>query len=141
GALTTRDTYTLLTLFTWTLFPPLTSMIAGALCAMIGIRLLRAGGAATTQVISPQDLPILGPAVSKGDEAAITQFIRLSSLSGVTGTFQKVGLTGLPLATIVLTVFLAIIGLWSPPFFDMAKLTLGAFLGSYVQRQSETRTM
>jgi hypothetical protein len=64
--------------------------------------------------------------ISTGNEQAITQFIRLSSLSGMTGTFTKIGLTGLPLATIFLTILLGIMGLANPQFFDLAKLTLGA---------------
>jgi hypothetical protein len=59
--------------------------------------------------------------------------------SGATGTFTKIGLTGLPLATILLTIFLGVAGLVNAQFFDLAKLTLGAFLGSFVQRQSENR--
>ena len=55
----------------------------------------------------------------------------------MTGTFTKVGLTGLPLATIILTIMLAILGIFNPQFFDLAQLTLGAFLGSYVQKRSE----
>jgi hypothetical protein len=117
---------------------PVLSLAAAMICTVVGIKLLRAVGIATTQVISPQDYPILAPAIAAGNEQAISQFIRLSSLSGVTGTFTKIGLTGLPLATISLTIFLSIAGLANNQFFDLAKLTLGAFLGSFVQRQSET---
>jgi hypothetical protein len=121
-------------------FAPAMCIFAATICTVVGIRLLRAVGIATTQVISPQDFPILAPAIAAGNEESIMQFIRLSSLTGVTGTFTKIGLTGLPLATIVLTILLAIGGLVSSQFFDLAKLTLGAFLGSFVQRQSETLT-
>jgi spore maturation protein SpmB len=117
--------------------PPAFCIVAAIICTIVGIRLLRSSGAVTTQVISPQDYQILGPAIAGGNEQAITQFIRLSSLSGMTGTFTKIGLTGLPLATIFLTILLAIMGLANPQFFDLAKLTLGAFLGSFVQRQSD----
>lgn len=113
---------------------PLVSLTAGLVCTLVGTRLLTSSGAVTTQVIAPQDLPILGPAIAAGNEEAITQFIRLSSLSGLTGTFTKVGLTGLPLATIALTILLSLLGLFNSQFFDLAKLTLGAFLGSFVQR-------
>jgi hypothetical protein len=116
---------------------PALCMIAAIICTIVGIRLLRSSGAVATQVISPQDYPVLGPAIAGGNEQAITQFIRLSSLSGMTGTFTKIGLTGLPLATIFLTILLAIMGLANSQFFDLAKLTLGAFLGSFVQRQSD----
>jgi hypothetical protein len=118
-------------------FAPGVCLLAAVICSIVGIRLLRSTGAVTTQVISAQDYPILGPAISAGNNEAVTQFIRLSSLSGLTGTFTKIGLSGLPLATIFLTIFLAIMGIVNAQFFDLAKLTLGAFLGSFVQRQAE----
>ncbi|MES2196723.1 MAG: hypothetical protein V4517_20050 [Pseudomonadota bacterium] len=92
-------------------FAPVMCIISATICTLVGIRLLRAVGIATTQVITPQDFPILAPAIAAGNEQSITQFIRLSSLTGVTGTFTKIGLTGLPLATIFLTIVLAIGGL------------------------------
>ena len=47
------------------------------------------------------------------------------------------GLTGLPLATIGLTIFFALMYAYScdNPFMDLAKLTLGAFIGCFVQKQ------
>jgi hypothetical protein len=54
--------------------------------------------------------------------------------------FTKLGLTGLPLTTVVLTLifsFMAAAG--AEGFMDLAKLTLGAFIGSFVQRQVEQR--
>ena len=71
--------------------------------------------------------------------------MRLSSLSGFTGTFTKLGLTGLPLATVALTLIFAALALLpvglegQKSFFDLTKLTLGAFIGSFVQRQVEQR--
>ncbi|HEV7317299.1 MAG TPA: hypothetical protein VGO04_01645 [Ensifer sp.] len=119
------------------LLAPAICVISAAICSMLGIRLLRSSGAVAAHVIAPQDYALLGPAIAAGNSDAIGQFIRLSSLSGATGTFTKVGLTGLPLATIVLTLILAVLGLFNDQFFDLAKLTLGAFLGSFVQRQAE----
>lgn len=118
---------------------PLIGLLSAIFCTSVGIKLLRSGGAVTTSVISPQDYPILGPAIASGNEQAITQWIRINSLSGLTGTFTKMGISGLPLATIVLTLLLALAGLANNQFFDLAKLTLGAFLGSFVQRQAESR--
>jgi hypothetical protein len=135
-----RDIYNFFGRILSFLLAPAISLIAAIICTIVGIRLLRSSGAVTTQVIAPQDYPVLGPAISAGNEQAITQFIRLSSLSGMTGTFTKIGLTGLPLATIFLTILLGIMGLANPQFFDLAKLTLGAFLGSFVQRQSDATT-
>jgi hypothetical protein len=120
-----------------TVLVPMICLSAALICSSVGIRLLRAVGITAAQVISAQDYPILAPAISAGNEQAITQYIRLSSLSGVTGTFTKVGLSGLPLATIALTIFLSLAGLVNSQYFDLAKLTLGAFLGSFVQRQSD----
>jgi hypothetical protein len=39
------------------------------------------------------------------------------------------------LATIGLTIFFSLLSLKSPQFLDLAKLTLGAFIGSFVQKQ------
>ena len=72
--------------------------------------------------------------------------MRLSSLRGFTGTFTKLGLSGLPLATIGLTLFFAMLALLpldtesQRSFFDLTKLTLGAFIGSFVQKAVERRT-
>src|SRR4051794_27472114 len=54
--------------------------------------------------------------------------------------FTKLGLTGLPLATISLTIIFSLLATANPgTFLDLAKLTLGAFIGSYVQRNVEIR--
>jgi hypothetical protein len=118
-------------------FAPLICLVSAFICSFLGIRLLKTSGAVATHVIAPQDYALLGPAIAEGNAEAISLFIRLSSLSGATGTFTKIGLTGLPLATIVLTLILAVLGVFNAQFFDLAKLTLGAFLGSFVQRQAE----
>jgi hypothetical protein len=66
--------------------------------------------------------------------------VRLSSLSGFTGAFQKMGLTGLPLATVTLTLIFAGLAIYDKQsFLDLAKLTLGAFIGSFVQKQQVDR--
>ena len=132
-----RDIYNFAGRILGLVLSPIIALIAAIICTIVGIRLLRSSGAVITQVISPQDYPVLAPAISTANEQAISQFIRLSSLTGVTGTFTKIGLTGLPLATIFLTIILAVMGLANTQFFDLAKLTLGAFLGSFVQRQSD----
>jgi len=118
--------------------PLLVLVIAAAICVFVGIKLLVAAGAVSAQVIPQKEFDLLATAIRDGNEQAISQYIRLSSLSGMTGTFTKVGLSGLPLATITLTIILAILGIFNPQFFDLAQLTLGAFLGSYVQKRSET---
>ena len=54
----------------------------------------------------------------------------------VTQLTEELGLTGLPLATIGLTLFFSILAIRFPAFMDLAKLTLGAFIGSFVQKQA-----
>jgi hypothetical protein len=114
---------------------PILLFFSAAVCAFVGIRLLKSSGAVSTQVIPPQDYELLSAAIREGNEKAISEYIRLSSLSGTTGAFTKVGLTGLPLATIFLTLLLAVLGIFVPKFLDLAQLTLGAFIGSYVQKK------
>ncbi|WP_420414562.1 hypothetical protein [Roseibium sp.] len=118
---------------------PVLLVLSGILCSFIGIRLLKSAGAITEEVIPERDYKLLAPAIREGDQKAITEYIRLRSLSGVTGAFTKIGLTGLPLATIFLTIVLAGIGIFHDKFFDLAQLTLGAFIGSYVQKQGEIK--
>ena len=76
----------------------------------------------------------LGPEVKAAHEDAITQYVRLRSLTGFTGVFTKLGLQGLPLATIGLTIFFSLMYFEDKTFIDLAKLTLGAFIGSFVQK-------
>jgi hypothetical protein len=116
---------------------PLMILLSGAVCTFVGIRLLKAAGVVTQRVIPAHDYELLSSAIRDGNEKAISEYIRLSSLTGMTGTFTRVGLTGLPLATILLTLLLAILGVFEQKFFDLAQLTLGAFLGSYVQKRQE----
>ena len=58
-------------------------------------------------------------------------------------TFTKLGVTGIPLVTVVLTLIFSFIALTlsehSKDFLDLAKLTLVAFIGSFVQRSVELR--
>jgi hypothetical protein len=106
--------------------------------AILGFYLLRAAGTANREMLSRRDYDLLSKMLLDGNHDGITEYIRLGSLFGVIGTFTKLGITGLPLATIALTIIFAVLG--SLPqgqagFLDLAKLTLGAFIGSFVQRQ------
>jgi len=120
--------------------PPLLLLLSMLVSAAVGYLLLRAAGTASKQVIPPQDYELLSKILVQSKEKGIDHYVRLSSLTGITGLFTKVGLAGLPLATIGLTVVFTILALWSSSlgtqFFDLAKLTLGAFLGSFVQRKA-----
>jgi hypothetical protein len=69
------------------------------------------------------------------------------TLTGGVGIFQKNDLTGLPLVTLGLVVFFADGVLVTESssetfkaFLDFTKLTLGAFIGSFVQRQVGSRS-
>lgn len=122
-------------------------VVIAILSALFALRLFSKAGSLTSQVIREQDRDLLEPLISAANKDAINEYIRLASLSGFTGTFQYLGFTGLPLATVALTLILLIISLWLPDgdlkkgVFDMAKLTLGAFLGSFVQRNVETEKL
>jgi hypothetical protein len=111
----------------------------------VGYKLVVASGASPENPIPPSNYSLLAPLIHEGKSEAIDQYVRLCSLSGFTGTFTKLGLTGLPLATIALTLIFAALALLptdpdsQKSFFDLTKLTLGAFIGSFVQRQVEQR--
>jgi len=111
--------------------------IAAIFCAGFGYVLLRAAGAARREVIPREDAELLGEMLRGKNQEGVDNYVKLSGLSGAVGLFTKLGLYGLPLATIILTVFFAIVGLFQTngtQMLDLAKLTLGAFIGSFVQR-------
>ena len=113
-------------------------IIFGVFCGLYAIKIVLATSESAKVVIPKEDRNILEDIIRSGDEKGMDQYIRLSSLSGITGTFTKLGLTGLPLATIGLTLFFSIVSLYQEHFLDLAKLTLGAFIGSFVQRSVST---
>ncbi len=120
--------------------PELILSAIGLVGALLGTQLLRSVGLSKSQqpsrVINGDEWAAISDQVKSGQEEAVTQYIRLTSLSGFTGAFTKLGLTGLPLATIGLTLFFSILAISYPAFMDLAKLTLGAFIGSFVQKQA-----
>ncbi len=125
--------------------PHLLLFITTIVSGYVGYKLVVASGASAEHPIPPNDYALLAPLIREGKSESIDQYVRLSSLSGFTGTFTKLGLTGLPLATIALTLIFAVLALLplgaeaQRSFFDLTKLTLGAFIGSFVQRQVERR--
>jgi hypothetical protein len=127
------------------LLVPFLLLLASLFGAVIGYALLRTAGTARREVIPRQDYILLSQILLSNNTTAIDDYIRLSSLTGAVGTFIKVGLSGLPLATIAITMAFSLLSLWtsdeklSPQFFDLAKLTLGAFIGSFVQRSVSER--
>jgi hypothetical protein len=118
-------------------FPDLLLIGLAFVAGLLGASLVRSASEASVPgpVINPSEWDELGPQVVAGKEDAITQYVRLRSLTGFTGLFTKLGLTGLPLATIGLTVFFSVLFFANEAFLDLAKLTLGAFIGSFVQKQ------
>jgi len=123
-----------------TYFIPELILIATAVFGtLLGVGLLHAAGAASAPtpnwVINPNEWRALEHVIKEGKEDPITQYVRLRSLSGFTGVFTKLGLQGLPLATIGLTLFFSLMFLRDGAYLDLAKLTLGAFIGSFVQKQ------
>jgi hypothetical protein len=118
---------------------PLLLVVASAMFSGFGYLVLRTVSTARRQIIPPQDRELLTELIQGNPPKGLDAYVRLSALSGITGFFHKIGVSGLPLATIFLTLvfaLLAISGLGSEESFtDLANLALGAFLGSYVQRQ------
>lgn len=106
--------------------------------SFVGYLILARSKETTPSVIPDEDRELLEPLVSNGNKDAIAQYVILSSLSGITGSFQQIGFTGLPLATSGLTMLFCLLTFFKPEFFDLAKLSLGAFIGSFVQRSSDS---
>lgn len=134
-----------LLLFFTLYFPHIILFLTTILSGYIGYKLIVASGASPENPIPPNNYSLLAPLITEGKAEAIDQYVRISSLSGFTGTFTKLGLTGLPLTTVALTLIFAALALLpidadsQKSFFDLTKLTLGAFIGSFVQRQVEQR--
>jgi hypothetical protein len=109
----------------------------------IGARLVISATSTKRDVIPREDRDLLEPLIKDSNEKAIEQYVRLSSLAGATGTATRLGLTGLPLITVALTLIFSALELYKPGsgFMDLTKLTLGAFIGSFVQRSATTQAV
>ena len=117
------------------------SFVLMFICVISGARMMIAEAKERQEVIMAEDRSLLEELIKAGNEKGIDQYVRLSSLTGTTGAATKLGLSGLPLATVALTLFFSIIAVARPQgFMDLAKLTLGAFIGSFVQRVSGERS-
>jgi hypothetical protein len=123
--------------------PTLTLFLIAVISAILGRQLLTSTRLAYARTIPHEDLPLVKEAVIAGKPEPIDQYVRLRSLSGISGNFTKLGITGLPLTTVLLTLIFSFISIMpverAAEFLDFAKLTLGAFIGSFVQRQVEQR--
>jgi hypothetical protein len=89
--------------------------------ALVGLRLLGAAGTIAPKAIPSEDRALLEPLVREANKEAINQYVILSSLSGLTGTFQKIGFSGLPLATSVLTLLFCALSFANRDFLEFAK--------------------
>ena len=128
-------------------FSLISVIVVGIIAALLGIRLFTKASELTSSVVRPAEAPHLGPLIEAANKDAINEYIRLASLTGFTGSFTKIGFTGLPLVTVALTLVLLGLTLFvddtsknadlQKGLFDLAKLTMGAFLGSFVQRNIE----
>lgn len=127
-------------------FLPIMAIVLSLISALIGYLLLRGAGRFAKQAIPDKDRDLLTGLIQEEKEKGINLYVTLSSLTGATGVFQKLGLVGLPLTTVGLTVFFTLLGIallgndktkdHAEKMLDLSKLTLGAFIGSYVQRQA-----
>jgi hypothetical protein len=118
------------------LFVPTLLFLVALISSFIGYGLLRRAGAGSKPVIPIQDSQLISALLMKSTDG-ISDYIRLSGLTGVMGYFIKIGVSGLPLATILLTVFFTILAIQNgnnKELLDLVRLTLGAFIGSFVQR-------
>jgi hypothetical protein len=121
---------------------PFLLIVTAAAVSMFGYLLLRSAGAANRQVIPPEDRELLSTLIlEENTTEGFQKYVTLAGFSGVTGFFHKIGVSGLPLATIFLTLAFALLAITNlggqaAAFADLANLGLGAFLGSFVQRQA-----
>jgi RsiW-degrading membrane proteinase PrsW (M82 family) len=124
------------------------------LAAWLGFSLIRALRVGRSEVIPRQDRAVLDAALQKAPDP-VEEYIKLSGLIGVTGFFRKLEFSGMPLATILMTLILCLLSLLTPVlgkqfdlqmddvgkgFLELAKLTLGAFIGSFVARTGDQRS-
>lgn len=130
----------------------------GTLAAFIGfllVRMARRGRPKAPKVVLPEEgEKYLGPALERSPDP-IGDWTRLAGLAGGTGVFRKLEFSGMPLATILMTVLFCLLGIGTPlmskiaegpfedlskGFLELAKLTLGAFIGSFVTKSTTRET-
>ena len=133
----------------------LVAAIAG-IAGFIVTRVVRNSFSADSdKVLTPAVRELLADPIRSATDP-VAEFTRLSGLSGGTGIFRKLELSGMPLATILMTLAFCIFSMVLPAlqkqgwtdggadlakaFIDMAKLTLGAFIGSFVTKTSSRDT-
>lgn len=125
------------------LAPAIFLFFAAVIAVVAAQNSLDASNPSAPDIMPPHDRKDLIARIVAGDKNSVSQYIRLRNLRGITGFFHKIELQGLPLATIFLTIIFTIMAILSDSesssaLFDLAKLTLGAFIGSYVQRKQSS---
>jgi hypothetical protein len=86
-------------------FPLVAAIWVGLKFAARANALMRAAFYEQTSVVPARDFELVKDAIKEGKSAPVTEYIRLVSLTGGVGIFQKIGLTGLPLVTLGLVLF------------------------------------
>jgi hypothetical protein len=126
--------------------PTLFLLLIGYIAVSKGRSLITTVRQKDVRAVPADDYALVRDAVIKGQAEPIDQYLRLRSLSGLAGNFTKLQITGLPLTTVFLTLVFAAVALipladttLPGQFLDLAKLTLGAFIGSFVQGRVEQR--
>src|ERR1700730_2533966 len=72
-------------------------IVVAVVAASLGKQLLKIARLADTRMIPIDDLPLIRQAVIDGKPEPIDQYVRLRALTGLSGAFTKLGVTGLPL--------------------------------------------
>lgn len=118
---------------------PSVLIVAALLGAILGRGLLSKAVEPSIKTIPDGDRAMLEPLISDHNTAAISEYVRIIALSGSTGFFTKLGFTGLPLVTAALGLLLILLAMISSvhgdDLLDLAKLVIGAFIGSFVQKK------
>ncbi len=136
-----------------------TVVFVAVLAACFGFFLMRAGQnieATSAGNALPDDARRFFGSVIEHSVDPIGDWTKLVGLTGGTGVFRKLELSGMPLATILMTIMFCLLGVAAPmlpdllnkppsrapfdgagtAFLEMAKLTLGAFIGSFVTKST-----
>ena len=120
------------------------ALLGALILGVIGFRLIGRASKGTLTVIPPEDRELLEELIKGEKTQAISQYVVISSLSGLTGSFKKIDFTGLPLVTVILTLIfcgLSFLEKGESDFIELAKLTTGAFIGSFVQKGQDAAEM
>ncbi|HEV7377564.1 MAG TPA: hypothetical protein VGN95_22805 [Pyrinomonadaceae bacterium] len=134
-------------------WPPYVPITTAVLAFIFGYILLSVG-TRRAGTISPEDKDLFKSSILDNAQN-IERYKTLRSLAGIPGFFRNLGIIGLPLATLAITVLFCLLGIacyainaasnreviplqFSTAILELSKLTLGAFLGSFVGKSQRT---